>query len=489
MECFNTITLFLFFVFSIIFFTKFTKKSKNTIPRPPGPKPWPIIGNIHLLGTKPHRSITKLSKIYGPIMSLKLGRITTIVISSPEIAKEMFLKHDLEFSGRRLLDATRATNHNSFSLVFLPVCPKWRKLKKIATIQLLTTQGLDAGQHIRAKKVSDLKEYVTHCYQNGVRVDIGKVAFTTSLNLLSNTLFSMDMATHDSLNSQQFKDLIWHIMEETGKPNVSDFFPILRCFDLQGVYKRTSVYFNKMLDMFGEIIDERLKTPKDPKDDVLNTLLKLVEDNELSLEEVKHLLLDLFVAGTDTSSIVFEWAMTELLRNPEKMKMAQIEIDQVFGKDKIIQESEFSKLPFIQAIVKETMRLHAPGPFLLPHMTDNDVELCGYFVPKHAQVLINVWSIGRDPMVWSNPLMFMPERFIEKEVDLKGRDFKFLPFGEGRRICPGMTLAYRMLNLMLATLLQSFNWKYHDNEEVDVEDKFGMSLHKAIPLLANPIPR
>ena len=291
MECFNTITLFLFFVFSIIFFTKFTKKSKNTIPRPPGPKPWPIIGNIHLLGTKPHRSITKLSKIYGPIMSLKLGRITTIVISSPEIAKEMFLKHDLEFSGRRLLDATRATNHNSFSLVFLPVCPKWRKLKKIATIQLLTTQGLDAGQHIRAKKVSDLKEYVTHCYQNGVRVDIGKVAFTTSLNLLSNTLFSMDMATHDSLNSQQFKDLIWHIMEETGKPNVSDFFPILRCFDLQGVYKRTSVYFNKMLDMFGEIIDERLKTPKDPKDDVLNTLLKLVEDNELSLEEVKHLLL------------------------------------------------------------------------------------------------------------------------------------------------------------------------------------------------------
>ncbi|CAO2824458.1 unnamed protein product [Amaranthus hypochondriacus] len=489
MECFNTITLFLFFVFSIICFTKFAKKSKNVIPSPPGPKPWPIIGNIHLLGTQPHRSVTKLSKIYGPIMSLKFGMVTTIVISSPEIAKEMFLKHDLEFSGRRLIDATRATNHNKFSIASLPVCPRWRKLKKIATIQLFTTQRLDASQHIRARKVSDLMEFVTQCYQNGVRVDIGKAAFTTSLNLLSNTFFSKDMASHDSLNSQEFKDLMWHIMEEVGRPNVSDFIPILRCFDLQGVYKRNSVYFNKMLDMFEEIINERLKTPNDPKDDVLTTLLKLVEDNELSLQEVKHLLVDMFAAGTDTSSSTFEWVMTELLRNPKKMKIAQIEIDQAFEKDKIIQESELSKLPYIQAIVKETLRLHAPGPFLLPHMNENDVELCGYFVPKNAQVWVNVWSIGRDPTIWSNPLMFMPERFIEKEVDLKGHDFKYIPFGAGRRICPGMTLAYRMEHLMLATLLQSFNWTYHDNEEIDMEEKFGITLHKALPLLANPIPR
>ncbi|CAO2824457.1 unnamed protein product [Amaranthus hypochondriacus] len=291
MEYCNTLTLFLLFVFTIIFFIKFGKKSKNIIRRPPGPKSWPIIGNIHLLGTKPHYSVTKLSKKYGSIMSLKLGRITTVVISSPEIAKEMFLKHDLDFSGRRLLDATRATNHNKFSLVFLPVCPRWRKLKKIATIQLFTTQRLDASQHIRAKKVSDLMEYVTRCYQNGIRVDIGKAAFTTSLNLLSNTFFSMDMATHDSLSSQEFKDLIWHVTEEIGRPNLSDYFPILRCFDLQGVYKRNSNNLNKMLNIFEEIINERLKTPNDPKDDVLTTLLQLVKDNELSLEEVKHLLM------------------------------------------------------------------------------------------------------------------------------------------------------------------------------------------------------
>ncbi|CAO2824460.1 unnamed protein product [Amaranthus hypochondriacus] len=489
MEYCNTITLILVFVFSIIFFTKFAKKSKNIIRCPPGPKPWPIIGNIHHLGTKPHCSVTDLSKIYGPIMSLKLGGVTTIVISSPEIAKEMFLKHDLDFSGRRLLDATRATNHNKFSLAFLSICPRWRKLRKIAMIQLFTTQRLDASQHIRAKKVSDLKEYVTQCYQNGVSVDIGKAAFTTSLNLLSNTFFSKDMATHDSLNSQEFKDLVWYIMQELGRPNVSDYFPILRCFDLQGVYKRNSVYFNKMLDMFEEIINERLKTPNDPKDDVLTSLLKLVEDNELSVEEVKHLLVDLFAAGTETSSITFEWALTELLRNPEKIKMAQIEIDQVFGKDKIIQESELSKLPYIQAIVKETLRLHPPAPFLIPRNPENDVELCGYFVPKNAQVWVNVWSIGRDPTVWSNSLKFMPQRFIEKEVDLKGHDFKYIPFGAGRRICPGMTLAYRMEHLMLATLLQSFNWTYYDNEEIDVEEKVGITVHKALPLLANPIPR
>ncbi|XP_057250330.1 cytochrome P450 76AD1 isoform X2 [Beta vulgaris subsp. vulgaris] len=483
-----TITL-LFIIFTIsIFGTKILSKSKL----PPGPTPWPIIGNIFKLGDKPHRSVAELAKIYGPIMSLKLGSITTIVISSPEVAREMFLKHDLDFSGRANTDALRAANHDQLSMVFLPVGPKWRNLRKIATVQLFTGKRLDASQIIRQKKVDELIEYARHCSERGLPLNIGKAAFTTTLNLLSSTFFSMDLASHVSSDSQEFKDLVWQMMVEGARPNVSDFFPIVKEFDLQGVLRRATYCANKMLGIFEEIIEGRLRNPKDTKDDVLDTLLKLVEDKELSLDEVKHLLFDLFAAGTDTTASTLEWAMTELLRNPDKMAKAQNELDEVFGKGVIIQETNISKLTYIQAIVKETYRLHPAAPFLIPYKAEKNVELCDYFVPKNTQLWVNVWSIGRDPRVWPNPLMFSPERFIGRDTDVKGRDFELIPFGAGRRICPGIPLAYRMLHLMLATLLHSFNWKYHDGEnskDIDVEEKFGITLQKAQPLQAIPLAR
>lgn len=483
-------TITLAIVFTIIFISKFLSKSKLSYP--PGPKPWPIIGNILRLGDKPHRSVAELSRIHGPIMSLKLGSINTIVISSPEIAKQMFLEHDLVFSSRIVQDAVRATNHYKYSMIWLPVCPKWRELRKISALQLFTSQRLNDSQVLRQKKVKELIDYVEQCREIGLPVEIGKAAFTTTLNLLSNTFFSMDFAYYTSSKMQELKELVWHLMEEIGRPNVSDFFPLLRSLDLQGVLKRSSYYYSQSLGVFHEIIEERLRNPNPPKDDVLFTLLKLVKDNVLNLDEVEHLLVDLFAAGTDTTSSTLEWAMTELLRNPEKMAKAQTEIDQILGRDRSIQESDTSKLPYIQAIVKETLRLHPPAPFLVPHKADKKAELGGYVVPKDAQIWVNVWSIGHDPSVWPNPLMFMPERFLERDIDVKGRDFELIPFGAGRRTCPGMPLAHRMMHLMLASLLQSFGWKYHGGASsvaIDVEEKFGITLQKARPLQAIPFSR
>ncbi|XP_048500488.1 cytochrome P450 76AD1-like [Beta vulgaris subsp. vulgaris] len=414
------IMLLIIIIFTIIFVSKkLLSKSKSKLP--PGPKPWPIIGNIHQLGNKPHRSAAELSKTYGPIMSLKLGSVTTIVISSPEIAQEMFLKHDLAFSGRMLPHALTATNHHEYSVAFLPICPRWRNLRKIATVQLFTSRQLDASQALRQKKVNELVEFVQQCCETGVSVDIGKAAFTTTLNLLANTFFSMDVASHVSSESQEFKDLVWNVQEEGARPNVSDFFPLVKNFDLQGVYKRSSYYLNKMLRFFEEIIDARLSDPMAPKDDVLGILLKLVEDEELNLNEVKHNLVGLFIAGTSSTSNTLEWAMTELLLNPEKMKKAQTEIDQILGKDAFIQESDISKLPYIQAIAKETHRMHPATPFLIPHKAVKDDNLWGYFVPKNTQIWVNVWSIGYDPSIWINPHSFSPERFLNKETAVKDR--------------------------------------------------------------------
>ncbi|XP_074263211.1 cytochrome P450 76T24-like [Silene latifolia] len=467
---------------------------KSTVSKlPPGPKAWPIIGNIHQLGDRPHCSVAELSKKYGPIMTLKLGTKTTIVISSPAVAKEMFIKHDLALSGRAFPDATRVSNHHKHSMVFLPVGQKWRDLRKIAVVQVFTNHRLNSSEGLRQEKVGELVDHVRHCCEKGQVVSLGKAVFTTTLNLLSNTFFSIDLGNHDSSSQQDFKVIVRHVLELVGKPNVSDFFPLVRHLDLQGVLRKTSVYYNKMAGVFNRIIEKRLSDGLAVKDDVLGTLLKLAEDNELSLEDVRHMLTDLFIAGTDTTSSTLEWAMTELLRNPEKMAKAQDELDQIIGKNTTaIQESDISKLPYIQAVVKETFRLHPPAPFLVPHKAEKDVQLCGFSIPKDAQIWVNVWSIGRDSSVWPNAISFLPERFMESEVDFKGRNFELIPFGAGRRVCPGIPLAHRMVHLMLATLLHSFNWKHAHGlrpEDINVEEKFGLTLLKAQPLQAIPLIR
>nr|AKI33901.1 cytochrome P450 76AD1-like protein [Acleisanthes lanceolata] len=485
----------------VIFFLLKPKLSKHASVYsrlPPGPKSLPIIGNLHQLGERPHRSLAELARTYGPLMYLKFGTINTIVVSSSKVAKEMFQKHDLSLANRKVPAAVRANGHDMYSIAWLPICPKWRTLRKISAVHSLSNQRLDASQSFRQAKVADLLEYVKGCSVTGEVVDIGKAAFTTSLNLLSNTFFSFDLASHRSSDSGQFKDLVWKIMEEIGKPNLADCFPMLRFFSSISVNQQLMGYGNKLNEVFADIINERLKNGvsncADNDADVLDTLLRLMKnDSELCLDDIKHLLMDFFTAGTDTTSSTLEWAMTELLHDPEKMIKAQAELKQVLGNDNLmVLESDIPSLPYLQAIVKETLRMHPPTVFLLPRQADADVELYGYLVPKNAQIFVNLWAISRDPNAWENPDVFIPERFLGRDIDMKGQDFGLIPFGSGRRICPGLTLAYRMLNLMLGTLIHAFHWELANGlspKDLDMMDKFGITIQKEKPLLAIPISK
>ena len=182
--------------------------------------------------------------------------------------------------------------------------------------------------------------------------------------------------------------------------------------------------------------------------------------------------------------------MTVLLQNPEKMAKAWDELKKFLGKDGHIEESDISKFHYLQAIVKETLWLHNLVPFLVPHKAETNVEMCGFVVPKNAQILINVWAIGRDLSIWQNPNVFIPERFLVQDIDFKGRNFELIPFGVGRRICPGLTLANKMVHLMLASLLHYFAWKLPDEmrlEDMDIGETFGLALQRAVPLWAIPI--
>nr|GLL18032.1 geraniol 8-hydroxylase-like [Ipomoea trifida] len=464
---------------------------------PPGPTGLPIIGSLHLLGSHPNQSLAKLAKLHGPLFTLSLGSVTTIVASSPETAKEILQKQEKIFSARTVPDVITAQPNPQATLAWVPGDHLWRNRRRICSTRMFTNQRLDSLQELRHRKVEHMVSHIKkHCSGTGAgeAVGIGRLAFGTTLNLISNTIFSVDMVDPEFETAQEFNDLVWRTMEDGGKPNLSDFFPALRRLDLQGTKRHIRPAYERLHEIFEETIEKRVKERSkgmERKGDFLDVLLDQCEEDGSGFDRqtIKPLIVDLFIAGSDTSAMTTEWGMAELLRNPEILRKVREEILEAIGKASPVRESDFEKLPYLQAVVKETMRLHPAAPLLLPYRAENDTVMFGYTVPKNSQVLVNAWAIGRDPQYWDNPSEFRPERFLGSDLDYKGRDFEYIPFGAGRRICPGMPLAIRMVNLMLASIIQSFTWRLPEGttpEKLDMEELFGLTLRKAVPLLAIP---
>ncbi|CAL5432788.1 unnamed protein product [Camellia sinensis] len=193
--------------------------------------------------------------------------------------------------------------------------------------------------------------------------------------------------------------------------------------------------------------------------------------------------------GTETTSNAIEFSMAEMMNKPEVMKKAQEELETVVGKDSIVEESHINKLPYLQAILKEVLRLHPVLPLMVPHCPSQTCIIGGYTIPKGARVFINVWAIHRDPSIWENPLEFRPERFLDGKWGYRGADFNYFPFGSGRRMCAGIAMAERMFLFSLASILHSFDWKLPEGEKLDLSEKFGIVLKKRVPLMAIPTPR
>lgn len=264
---------------------------------PPGPYQLPLIGNLAKLGKLPHQSLAKLAQIYGPIMHLKMGRINTIVISSSTIAQQVLQKQDIAFSSRFIPDAICACDHFKYSVAFLPVGTMWINHRKIAHSNLFSVKKLEAYQHLRSSKVKELIGYVKKCSQTRQAVDIGRAAFRTSLNLLSDTIFSKDMADPSQDSAKEFKDLIWNIMVETGKPNLGDLFPVLKKMDLQGIFRRMTGNFGNLLKILDGLITERLALERSgtlvKNNDALDELIKISLGNrdEFDKTQMEHLLM------------------------------------------------------------------------------------------------------------------------------------------------------------------------------------------------------
>lgn len=343
--------------------------------------------------------------------------------------------------------------------------------------------------------MTQMVEHVKEISKRGKVVDIGKLAFTTALNQMSNTCFSVDVA-HFSSNQDDngFHYAVNTVMEVDGKVNFADFFPWIKKFDPQCIRKDAKAAYGWLDQLCEKFIVERLRHRESnlpPHGDLLDSFLDFRQENpvDFDVKQIKVLLMDLFIAGTDTNSSTIEWAMTELMIHSNIMGKLRKEINERIKEKAHLEEADILELPYLQSVLKETMRLHLVVPLLLPHKTETNVKLNGYTIPKNTRVIFNVWAIARDSVSWENPNTFTPERFLGSEIDYKGRYFSFLPFGSGRRICPGIRLAERVMSLMLVSLVAHFDWKLPENmlpEELDLDDTFGVTSQKAIPLLLVP---
>nr|WJZ49108.1 cytochrome P450 [Isodon lophanthoides var. gerardianus] len=460
---------------------------------PPGPYPLPIVGNVFQVWQNPHQSFSQLSKKYGPIMSIRLGTTLNVVVSSPEIAKVVLTQQ--WYTNRPELQAIQVHGHDKLSMVFLPTShEKWLAMRKICKEHVFGNHSLQSSQHLRQQKLHQLLGYVQSCCDGGRVVDIREATFTTMLNLMSATMFSSDDSDFDSPVTLELKEIVEGMADAIVAPNSADFFPFLKPFDPQGVRRRAKLYLGRLLHLVKGYLDQRLESrrenPTHPKpDDLLETLVDATLGSEynLKLEDITHLLLDLYGAGTETTTVTIEWVLSELLLHPDVYSKVKDELRNIVGDRKIMEEADISRLPYLQAVVKEVLRLHPPAPLMLPHKAVVDTEINGYFIPKHARLFVNVWSIGRDPSIWPNPETFQPQRFLNTSLDYKGQNFELLPFGSGRRICPGLPLAHRVVHATVAALIHNFDWKFAPGAAHRNKELFTGVLRREAPLMAIPL--
>ncbi|XP_043697646.1 xanthotoxin 5-hydroxylase CYP82C4-like [Telopea speciosissima] len=286
---------------------------------------------------------------------------------------------------------------------------------------------------------------------------------------------------------------------------VSDTFPILEGLDLQGyekAMKKTAKNLDSIVDGWlkehkkKRSSDEYAKTNKGDQD-FMDVMISIMEDSKFSSTDydaetvIKATCLNMILGGNDTTVVTFTWVLSLLLNNPHVLKRAQDELDMHVGKDRQVDESDIVKLGYLQAIVKETLRLYPAGPLSAPHEAIEECTISGFHIPVGTRIIPNLYKIQRDPRIWLEPFEFRPERFLTShaDVDLRGKHFEFIPFGSGRRMCPGISFALQVLHLGLARLLHGFEFATPLNAPVDMTESPGLTNLKATPLQVLLSPR
>ncbi|XP_024969260.1 probable (S)-N-methylcoclaurine 3'-hydroxylase isozyme 2 [Cynara cardunculus var. scolymus] len=469
-----------------LFYRMITKPtSSKNLPLPPGPYPWPIIGNFFHFGKNLHHRLAEMAQVHGPLMSLHLGQQILIIGSSPIVASEILKTHDHALSGRavsRLLQNREPTAHN-MNLVFTSESTDvWRMLRNIYKSELFSRKALESYTEMRENKVMEMMKYLGS--KEGEAIPIKQVAFATSVNILGNATLSIDLVDFEGNGiGANIIDSLRRLAVLAATPQLVDMYPILSRWDLQGWYKQVMHIIQADL---GTVWKDTLQMKRNGTNisSHLKDFTDILIEKGFTDQQINPLMQELFAAGTETTSASTEWLMAELLRNKELMQKVRDEVTKNIDGN-VVKESDLVGLPFLEACFKETLRLHPAGPLLLPHRAKEACEIMGYTIPKDSQIMVNVWAINRDPNIWDDPLSFKPERFVGSKLSYKGNDFEFLPFGSGRKMCPGEAMASKIVLLTVAALILNFDWILPDDKnpnEIDMEEEMDIAMHKKQPL-------
>ncbi|VFQ96035.1 unnamed protein product [Cuscuta campestris] len=481
-------------------------KKKNKKQRgkklPPSPREIPILGHLHLLGKNTHEDLRNLAKVHGPIMRLRLGSVEHVIVSSPRAA-ELFLKtHDSVFASRPPHEAAQLIAYGQKNLSFSQYGAYWRSTRKICTMQLLTNLKVNSFQGMRMEELNHVIESLKKKV-GAAAVDLGERVSALTADMSCRMVFGKKYEMKD-IDERGFKGVVREAMRLFTKINLADYFPHLCNYnntwlDIQGLRRRMKAIaevFDKLLE--GILEDHEQGGAGGGGDssgrtkDFVEILLAIMKSGESDFpfhrNHVKATLMDIFAASTDTTAMVIEWTMFELMRHPHYMKKVQDELERRVGLGRMVEESDLEGLEYLEMVIKESLRLHPVVPLLAPHEAREDCEVDGFHIPQGTRIFVNVWAIGHDPNVWPDPEKFIPERFQGVETDYRGRHFELVPFGSGRRSCPGMQLGVTVVRLVLAQLLHCFDWKLpEDPQELGLMvEEFGFAILRIKRLVAVP---
>ncbi|MED6158796.1 hypothetical protein PIB30_036102 [Stylosanthes scabra] len=464
-----------------------TRRFKNL---PPGPPPLPILGNLRQLKFPMHRTLHEFSQKYGQVFSLWFGSQFVVVVSSPSLVQECFTKNDIILANRPPFTAGKHVGYNFTTVTVAPYGDHWRNVRRIISLDVLSTHRLNSFLGIRKDEIMRLVQSLAASSRNGE--DFAKVEMKSKLNEMTfNTIMRMisgkryyggDCDVADTEEAKQFREIMKELLSFGGSSNPFEFVKVLRWFDFGNVEKKLKAIATRCDAFLQGLIDQhRMKQGGHNKNTMIDHLLSLQQSQpEYYTDQIiKGIVLVMLLGGTETSATSLEWAMAALLNHPEALKKAKEEIDTQIGQDRLIEESDISKLPYLQNIIHETFRLYPAFPLLAPHYSSKDCTVGGYNFPKNTILLVNAWAIHRDPELWRDPTEFKPERF-EKE----GEAEKLIPFGLGRRACPGANLGNRTVSLTLGLLIQCFEWKRMSEEKIEMSEGKGATTPKLIPLEA-----
>ncbi|XP_072975564.1 p-coumarate 3-hydroxylase [Typha angustifolia] len=467
---------------------------------PPGPRPWPVVGNLYDIKPIRFRCFAEWAQTYGPVMSVWFGTTLNVVVSTSDLAREVLKEHDQQLADRPRSRSAARFSRDGKDLIWADYGPHYVKVRKVCNLELFSPKRLEALRPVREDEVTAMVESIFRACSNPdkvgkslvVREHLAGVAFNNITRLAFGKRFVNSEGIVDD-QGVEFKAIVANGLKFGASLSLAEFVWWLRwMFPLDE--EAYASHNNRRDFLTKKIMEEHTKARKEKgaKQHFVDALLTLKEQYDLSEDTIIGLLWDMITAGMDTTVITVEWAMSELVRNPWVQEKVQEELDRVVGQDRVMNETDFSNLPYLQCVVKESLRLHPPTPLMLPHKASSNVKIGGYDVPKGSNIMVNVWAIARDPKLWKNPLEFRPERFVEEDIDIKGHDFRVLPFGAGRRVCPGAQLGINLVTSMLGHLLHHFKWQLPEGvkaEDVDMTENPGMVTFMHTPLQAVAIPR